>query len=166
MDVIKKKICLLGAFGVGKTSLVRQFVYHIFEESYLSTIGVNISQKRITLNSGKEVELLIWDIEGHEKFSPVVESYYTGASGAVLVADLTRMESLEGLDTIYTGFRSVNPQARCVFCANKDDLLHSSQALKKYSDWCKKMNIPLFKTSAKNNENVALAFEQLSDLLL
>jgi small GTP-binding protein len=166
MATIKKKICLLGSFGVGKTSLVRQFVYNIFEESYLSTIGVSISQKRITLNSSKEVELLIWDIEGHEKFSPVVESYYTGASGAVLVADLTRPESLDSLEAIYSGFRSVNPDACFVFCANKDDLLYTSQTLKNYSDRAKKMNMPFFKTSAKNNENVALAFEQLSDLLL
>ncbi len=166
MATIKKKVCLLGTFGVGKTSLVRQFVYNIFEESYLSTIGVSISQKRITLNSNKEVELLIWDIEGHEKFSPVVESYYSGASGAILVADLTRPESLGGLDAIYSGFRSVNPQARFVFCANKDDMLYTPQTLNTYSERAKKMDIPFFKTSAKNNENVALAFEQLSDLLL
>lgn len=166
MAAIKKKVCLLGTFGVGKTSLVRQYVYNVFEESYLSTIGVSISQKHLTLKSNQEVELLIWDIEGHEKFSPVVENYYTGAAGAILVADLTRPESLDGLDSIYSGFRSVNPQAQFVFCANKDDLQYTPQTLAKFADWSNKTDILFFKTSAYNNKNVALAFEQLCELLV
>jgi len=166
MPTIKKKICLLGSFGVGKTSLIRQFVHNTFEETYLSTIGVSISQKIIELNTNKAIECIIWDIEGHQKFSSVVENYYTGAAGAVLVGDLTRPESLEAMESIINGFLKINPDSRTVFCANKNDLLFPSGSMQLFSDWSKKKGLNFFETSAKTNDNVSAVFNALAGLLV
>jgi len=92
--MIKKKICLLGFFAVGKTSLVRRFVYESFSEKYLSTIGVKIDKKEVQINE-EPLQLLIWDIHGEDRFQKVQQSYLIGAAGYFLVVDATREESLQ-----------------------------------------------------------------------
>ncbi len=166
MAVIKKKICLLGSFGVGKTSLIRRFVLDSFEEAYLSTIGVNISQKKVRSANETEYDFLIWDIEGHEKFTPAVQNYYTGAAGAILTADLTRPDSLQHLSTILSRFQMVNPGAKLVFCATKSDLISASDTIvKEYISWAEDNQLPCFVTSAKENSNVEKSFTALAGLL-
>jgi len=67
-----KKVCLLGEFAVGKTSLVRRFVYNRFDEKYLSTIGVKVSRKTVSVPRGQEMDelnMLLWDLAGGERFS-------------------------------------------------------------------------------------------------
>lgn len=64
---LKKKICMLGTHGVGKTSLVRHFVHSIFDDHYLSTIGVKIDRKTVQLDE-VEVTMVLWDIAGEEDF--------------------------------------------------------------------------------------------------
>ena len=92
--MIQKKICLLGGFGVGKTSLVSRFVHSIFSDKYLTTIGVKIEKKSVDVHDTR-VELVIWDIYGHDDFQKLRVSYLRGASGYILVADGTRRETLE-----------------------------------------------------------------------
>ena len=100
MASIKKKVCLLGSFAVGKTSLVERFVHNRFDEKYLTTIGVKISQKALPpIESKRDRQMiqhtfLIWDIAGLEKFDSVEMSYFRGAAGALVVADLTRPETI------------------------------------------------------------------------
>ena len=91
--MIQKKICMLGSFGVGKTSLVSRFVYSLFSEQYLSTIGVKIDRKSVVVDDA-EVNLLLWDLHGDDEFQRVRASYLRGMSGYLLVADGTRAESL------------------------------------------------------------------------
>ncbi|MFA9389580.1 MAG: Rab family GTPase [Prolixibacteraceae bacterium] len=91
--MIKKKICLLGYFAVGKTSLVRQFVFESFSEKYHTTIGVKIDKKEVLLEEAS-MQLLIWDIHGEDRFQKVQQSYLIGAAGFLLVIDSTREESL------------------------------------------------------------------------
>ncbi|PKO21344.1 MAG: GTP-binding protein [Chloroflexi bacterium HGW-Chloroflexi-1] len=95
-----KKVCLLGDFAVGKTSLVRRFVYNRFDDKYISTIGVKVSRKVVAVPaSGQVVELtmMLWDMSDSEELDAVRTSYLRGAAGAVLVCDLTRPETLERL---------------------------------------------------------------------
>ena len=91
---LKKKICLIGAFAVGKTSLVRQYVYSLFSEKYLSTVGVKIDKKLLVMD-GRELELIIWDLHGEDDFQSVRMSYLRGASGCIYVVDGTRRVTLE-----------------------------------------------------------------------
>ena len=92
--MIQKKICLLGGFGVGKTSLVSRFVHSLFSDKYLTTIGVKIEKKSVEVQNTR-VELVIWDIYGHDDFQKLRVSYLRGASGYLLVADGTRRETLQ-----------------------------------------------------------------------
>ncbi|MFN3372526.1 MAG: Rab family GTPase, partial [Chloroflexus sp.] len=89
MNQLAAKICLLGEFSVGKTSLIRRFVEGIFDERYLSTLGVKISRHSLTIDH-IDMNLIIWDTTGGERFNQIVQNYYRGAAGALLVCDLTR----------------------------------------------------------------------------
>jgi small GTP-binding protein len=92
--VLQKKICLLGAFGVGKTSLTRRYVDSIFSDTYLTTVGVKIDKKAVRVGAN-DVNLLIWDIAGEDDVSAVRTSYLRGAAGYLLVVDVTRAQTLE-----------------------------------------------------------------------
>ena len=91
--MLQKKICLLGAFGVGKTSLTRRFVDSIFSDAYLTTVGVKIDKKVVTVGNNP-VSLLIWDIAGEDDVSAVRTSYLRGAAGYLLIVDVTRAQTL------------------------------------------------------------------------
>ena len=169
MASIKKKICLLGSFAVGKTSLIQRFVYDRFDEKYLTTIGVKVSQKLLPPIqdplSGKMIQhtFLIWDIAGLAKFDSVVMNYFRGAAGALAVADLTRHETVDHISELCDRFKTVNPNAFLVVLGNKMDIFKEDQkalpALKtKAADYA----TDLILTSAKTGEHVEQAFLNLS----
>jgi len=90
----KKKICMVGSYGVGKTSLVARYVRGIFSEKYFSTIGVKIDQKSVEYNDGL-VTLILWDLYGEDQKQQVHMSYLKGASGYFLIVDPTRPETVD-----------------------------------------------------------------------
>src|SRR6185295_11004334 len=92
--MIQKKICMLGGFAVGKTSLVSRFVSSIFSDKYLSTVGVKIDKKELSVD-GAAVTLMLWDIFGQDEFQTVKSSYLRGMAGYLLVVDGTRASTLE-----------------------------------------------------------------------
>ena len=92
--MIQKKICMLGGFAVGKTSLVRRFVSNVFSDHYQTTIGVTVEKKLVTVND-QEIMLLLWDLYGEDEFQRVRDSYLRGSSGYILVMDGTRKATLE-----------------------------------------------------------------------
>src|SRR5258707_408911 len=91
---VQRKICMLGGFSVGKTSLVKRYVQSIFSESYLTTVGVKIDKKTVTLGD-RVVHLILWDLAGEDDMSSLRMSYLRGSAGYVLVADGTRPATLE-----------------------------------------------------------------------
>ena len=94
VSVQQKKICMLGGFSVGKTSLVKRYVESVFSESYLTTVGVKIDKKTVTLGD-KTVHLILWDLAGEDDMASLRMSYMRGSAGYVLVADGTRSATLE-----------------------------------------------------------------------
>ena len=78
--MIQKKVCVLGSFGVGKTSLVRRYVQSIFSDTYLTTVGVKVDKKTLTVDSG-EVTLVLWDIAGEDDINAIRMTYVRGAGG-------------------------------------------------------------------------------------
>ena len=92
--MLQKKVCLLGGFGVGKTSLVRRYVQSIFSDTYLTTVGVKIEKKMVNVGAA-EVALILWDIAGEDDITGIRTSYLRGAAGYFLVVDVTRGETLE-----------------------------------------------------------------------
>jgi small GTP-binding protein len=162
--MIKKKICLLGAFSVGKTSLIKRFVESIFDEKYITTIGVKIDKKTLTI-SDKEVSLMIWDLEGEDDYTKMNTSYLRGASGYILVADGTRPDTLNVSLDLHQSIQSLLGSIPAVLAMNKADLedewLISSDVINNVSQ-----DLPLIKTSAKSGINVEEVFTLLSQKIL
>ena len=123
LKMIKKKICLLGYFAVGKTSLVRRFVFETFDDKYLTTIGVKIDKKEIQL-SEESIQLLIWDIHGEDRFQKVQQSYLIGAAGYFLVVDATRDESLQVALNLKTLVEQTVGDIPYLILLNKSDLIN------------------------------------------
>lgn len=91
---LQRKICMLGGFSVGKTSLVRRFVQSVFSDTYLTTVGVKIDKKTVDLRD-RIVHLILWDLAGEDDIASLRMSYLRGSAGYVLVADGTRPSTLE-----------------------------------------------------------------------
>lgn len=165
MKVVQKKVCLLGDFAVGKTSLVRRFVEGHFDDKYLSTIGVKVSRKSVE-REDHQLNFLIWDLVGGNEFSRSEAGYLLGAAGALVVCDLTRPDTLEAMKRYATQIRTVSPAVSLVFLGNKFDLVKeraiSDDVLTAVST---ELNAPFLYTSAKTGENVEAAFAQLADLI-
>jgi len=168
--VISKKICLLGDFAVGKTSLVRRFVYDRFEDKYLSSIGVKVSRKVLVLpyqNRLVELAILLWDLAGSEEFSRLRASYLRGAAGVVLICDLTRPETFDHLPSYLEDLSKVCPNAQVVLAANKADLAGEARlALPAIESYATELQAPYYLTSAKTGEQVETIFRQLGQLVL
>lgn len=163
MATISKKICMVGDFGVGKTSLIRRFVDRQFSDQYLSTVGVKISRKLV---ESVNLQLLIWDLEGHTKFKGITPSYLQGASGAVVVADVSRLETIERLSEHVQLFSSINPKGAIVVALNKSDLVDEEKLAKltqlvPVKD-CEQV-VEIYQTSAKTGAYVDQMFQQLAE---
>jgi small GTP-binding protein len=165
MSILTKKICLIGDFAVGKTSLIRQFVERQFSDQYLSTVGVKISKKQISpANSAQTIQLLIWDIEGQTKFKSISSSYFQGAAGAIVVGDVTRAETMEQLSEHLQLFWKVNPKSQVVLALNKSDLLDPERLsyLMQSLAFNSEQLVGKYPTSAKTGINVDEIFQTLA----
>jgi small GTP-binding protein len=164
--VVQKKVVLLGASSVGKTSLVRQFVESLFDERYLTTIGVKVDKKRVDLN-GDEVTLMLWDIAGAEEQFSFPSTYVRGAAGYLLVVDGTRPETLDTASAIVDQVtRDVGPLP-CVIAANKADLADDWRIEPAALDALReKSGAIVLKTSAKTGAGVEEAFRSLTTAML
>jgi small GTP-binding protein len=173
MGVLSKKICTIGDFGVGKTSLIRRYVEGVFSDEYLSTVGVKVSQKLLDIYpaNGEEaiqLKLMIWDLEGHTRFKPIAKSYLQGASGALIVADITRPDTVENLNDRIQLFLSVNPNGIVAIALNKIDLAIAEKLDESatFSRWNDERIISFNLTSAKVGNNVEKIFQDLSTGIL
>lgn len=168
MAKISKKICMVGDFSVGKTSLIRRFVDGQFDDKYLSTVGVKISRKQVALPEGSELQLLIWDIEGQTKFKAIAPSYLQGAKGAIIVGDVSRQETIENIPTHLNLFTKVNPKGKMVVALNKADLVDDQklEALLKNNQYPDQPVIKIYGTSAKSGDNVNQLFQDLAQAIL
>jgi len=170
LRAISKKICLLGDFAVGKTSLMRRFVYDLFSDKYISTIGVKVSRKTVAVpDAGGVVELtmMLWDLGGGDEFERVRPSYLRGAAGAVLVCDLTRPETLARLRDYAGELRAISPAASLVLAANKSDLADGRQLTPaQVESAAADLAAPYYLTSARTGEGVEGLFRHLARLLV
>ena len=166
MGIIQKKICLLGEFAVGKTSLVRRYVEGTFDDTYLSTIGVKISRK-VLKRENYQLNLIIWDLAGGDDFSGHDKNYLRGAAGALLVCDMTRPETLGILYDYARLLREISPEARMAVAANKSDL--SGEQRLNVADLdalCQTVQGQFLPTSAKTGENAERIIDLLADKLM
>ncbi|MBD2252136.1 Rab family GTPase [Nostoc parmelioides] len=119
--MIQKKICMVGAFATGKTSLVARFVYSLFSEKYQTTVGVKIDKKIVNL-SENPINLIIWDIYGEDELQKLQMSYMRGCSGYLLVVDGTRKNTLETAYSLQNSLEANFGQIPFVLVMNKWDI--------------------------------------------
>jgi small GTP-binding protein len=163
MTEVVRKVCLLGDFGVGKTSLVARFVSDTFSDKYLTTVGVKTETRRV-VGRERTVKLVLWDIAGRDSLDLLRLNYLRGSSGLVLVADGTRAGTLDSARQLYRQACAEIGEVPAVLMVNKFDLL---------ADWeispdqlaRVRGELPLFETSALNGEGVEAAFEALCGVL-
>jgi small GTP-binding protein len=165
MKTVQRKICLLGDFSVGKTSLVRQYVEGRFDDRYLSTIGVKIS-RRILERPDYQLKMLVWDLAGGDDYDDVTSGYLRGASAVLMVCDLTRPTTLLTLKKYKKQLADINLAPVLVMAANKADLLGERQVDEQtLVQFAAELSAPFLLTSAKTGAGVAEAFDHLANLI-
>jgi small GTP-binding protein len=159
--VIQKKICTIGAYAVGKTSLLARFVKSLFDEKYLTTIGVKIDKKIVTVD-GQEVMLMLWDLAGEDEFSQVKTTYLRGASGYLLVADKTRPNTLETAFQLRARIENELGEIPFILVFNKSDLVDEIRIDSREIEQLAQSGWQVIETSAKTGQGVEEAFLALT----
>ncbi len=159
--MIQKKICMIGATGVGKTSLVRQFVQSIFSEKYHSTIGVKVDKKVVRVED-REVTMMLWDLQGEDDEFKIRPSFLRGSSGYLLVIDLTRYETLEVANLIQRMIETEYGKIPFYVLFNKNDLTEDIEITEEQINNFIGDSGKVMLTSAKTGENVEEAFYKLA----
>ena len=162
---LQKKICMLGASGVGKTSLVRRFVQSIYSEKYHTTIGVKIDKKTLSVEE-KELTFLLWDLQGEDENFKIRPSFLRGASGFLLVADLTRHETLVTAFSIQQMVEREVGSLPFLVLFNKNDLTENIEISDEEIADLAKYDWQILRTSAKTGECVEEAFQTLAKEML
>ncbi|MCA9471058.1 MAG: GTP-binding protein [Nitrospirales bacterium] len=159
--MIQKKVCMLGAFAVGKTSLVRQYVSGIFSEKYHTTVGVKIDKKVVEVD-GQEMTLILWDLHGEDEYQKIRASYLRGSSGYLLVVDGTRPKTLEVMENLHRMAEEQLGVLPFVVVLNKADVLDQWEIKKETISTLEARGWVVIQGSAKTGEGVEEAFLALS----
>lgn len=162
-----KKVVLIGDPAVGKTSLIKKYVQDVFDDSYLNTIGAKVMKKNVGVKHAKsgdivDLKMILWDIAGQETFTTVKRAYYKGASGAVVVCDVTRKETMEHMHKWIENLFDVSGVIPVFILINKIDL--EKQAAFTQEDVKREFlpyEAPVYTSSAKTGHNVELVFHEL-----
>ena len=160
--MVAKKVCMVGAYGVGKTSLVKRFVDSIFSDKYLTTVGVKIDKKQLRVG-GEDVTLMLWDLAGEDAVTEVRLSHLRGASVYVLVADGTRGSSLDTALDLQKRVRNAIGPVPFIFVVNKIDLQEKWEIRQDSLDKLSAAGWPVFLSSAKTGAGVDELFLKVAE---
>jgi len=163
--MIQRKVCLLGAFATGKTSLVARFVRSVFSEKYLTTVGVMIERKTVVSEAG-QTNLILWDLHGEDEFQKVRASYLRGTAGVIYVVDGTRRETLDAALRLHEETRLAIGPVPCLFALSKCDLTDAWELRDDDLERLRHEGCPWIRTSAKSGEGVEDAFSTLTAAML
>ncbi len=167
MTIYKFKVCIVGDPMVGKTSLIKRFVYNMFSDKYMMTIGTNIYKKTMAM-SGHTIHLMLWDIMGNAGFRNILKTaYFYGADGLFVVGDLTRPDTFESLpDWVSAAIEGAEKELPLILLANKSDL-EWGMTEDEVADWSAELFAKTYQiTSAKIGDNVDRAFRDMARILL
>lgn len=148
---------MLGAPGVGKTSLVQRYVHSVFSETHLSTLGVKVDRRTVEVD-GVDVAMLLWDMHGETEGLDVPRNYLTGACAGLLVFDQTRPDTFDTAHSLGARLLEASPDAKVYIVANKSDLAADQAALSGALG-----EKPLVHTSAKTGDGVEDLFLKVAN---
>jgi Ras-related protein Rab-1A len=160
------KILIIGDSGVGKSCLLLKFTDRYFNDSYISTIGVDFKIQTIQLDN-KIIKLQIWDTAGQDRFKTITTSYYRGSHGIVIVYDITDKESfLNVRNWLAEVHKYASDNVKILLVGNKCDLEKDRQvSIQEGQELANKLNIPFIEASAKDSTNVQQLFVKLTTIL-
>ena len=163
---IKVKLCILGDWGVGKTSLIRRYVLDKYDDKYLATFGTKVSKKRIKFKKSEDsvidLNMQIWDVMGQKEFNSIHKLAYQGTKAALIVCDVTRPETLYNTCFWRLDLFKITRKVPIIILANKSDLNGQSKITKDdLKEVSEDIKAPCFFTSAKTGENVNDAFKTI-----
>jgi small GTP-binding protein len=164
--MLQKKICMLGSFAVGKTSLVRRYVESIYSDVYQTTVGVKVDKKVVKAEDGREITLVLWDLYGEDEFQKMRWSYLRGSSGFLLVADGTRRATLDKAVALEQKAREEVGELPFVLVINKSDLIQDWEVDPSFEANLAVKHWRIVRSSAKTGEGVEDAFALLTKKLL
>ncbi|NXT42526.1 RB18B protein, partial [Pelecanoides urinatrix] len=156
------KLLLVGDSAVGKSSLLLRFTDGAFEPCLKPTIGVDFKVKKMVVD-GHAVQLAIWDTAGQERFRTLTPSYYRGAQGVVLVYDVTRKDTFAGLESWLNELEMYTTKSNTVkmLVGNKTDKPDREVERREGLQFARKRSLLFIETSAKTQDGVQHAFEEL-----
>lgn len=180
---IKGKVCLLGDVAVGKTSLIRRFVFDTFLDKYISTIGAKVTKKSMKIpypefERNIDLTLMIWDIMGqhaerlpstltqYEHYVPP-KNYFRNAKAAIIVCDITREDTFENMKKWIKHLFELSGQVPIILTGNKLDLMSETDfPISKITEFAKENKGESILTSAKSGENVEKMFYTIGDMIV
>ncbi len=163
--MIRKKICMLGAFAVGKTSLVERFVKSLFNARYQTSLGVKVDKKSLAID-GRLLELILWDLAGEDEFVSLRLPYLRGAAGLLLVVDGTRPETLDTALALRDKAISEIGEVPFILLINKADLAEGWRIDPPDIERLVARGWTILETSAKTGRGVEEAFLALGKEML
>ena len=166
-DLETLKIVLVGESGVGKTSIITQYIDNIFQKDQQSTIGGTFSTKTIKCGNGKILKLEIWDTAGQERYRSVTKLFYKDANAAILVYDITNKFSFEEIQNYWFGQVKDSAPENIIIAivANKLDLYENEQVDETIARKYAQDNNALFAcTSAKNTSGIEDLFIEIAKI--
>ncbi|TRZ16605.1 hypothetical protein HGM15179_010495 [Zosterops borbonicus] len=162
----KFKLVFLGEQSVGKTSLITRFMYDSFDNTYQATIGIDFLSKTMYLED-RTVRLQLWDTAGQERFRSLIPSYIRDSTVAVVVYDITNVNSFQQttkwIDDVRTERGS---DVIIMLVGNKTDLADKRQvSIEEGERKAKELNVMFIETSAKAGYNVKQLFRRVAAAL-
>lgn len=175
---VQFKVSLLGEGFVGKTSLKNRLITGKFTDMYLTTLGVDFGIHNLKIDNEFDAQLAIWDIAGQKNFSAIREGYFEGSSGAIIVFDVTRPETLTKIKENWLSpfITKLKAELPILVLANKIDLeKERGVSNKQIEDYLKIIKaelelkvdkIPFIEASVKDDINIIKAIEDFTKMLI
>ena len=159
--MIDIKLILLGDISVGKSSIIGRYIDNSFSDDYQCTLQVEMKTKIIDIDLDTKVKMNIWDTVGQEKFRNLTKQYYRNCQGAIIVFDLTRKDSFDGVQKWIDDLEDYNANIPILIVGNKSDLIKEREVNNDDIEMFVKNKYKYYDVSAKNGSNISLAFDKI-----
>ena len=160
----ENKVVLVGDMGVGKTTIIRRFLTDVFDTNLEMTVGAANIKATVKLTDGSSIDLTIWDTAGQERYQSLIPLYLRKAKAVILVCDVTRKNTAQTLDVIYTSLSDIDSNCALLLVGNKIDL-EERLDYDELQAWAKEHNMDFMPASAKTGYGINTIFMNVGNLI-